>query len=255
LERTFQIAQRNGLGHVLTNPDLAARWQAMQPKPTSRVVAASPIVAASDTRTSEGGPARGKAVDKPNAVTKSQTEPLVTAPPANPAPRPAAANGSGRAINADSVPPPKSADHPPYIRAAVRAREAEVLKRSWAQAFAKLEDMERLPVRDEAGRWTIDTEGLSLPERRALSDPERAAETQKRLARMVAVRVEREREAARNAETAKMAVQESSRTASSNKVAGPEVGRQPRRVPPILSKGPDDVTVPPPGGGRAGPGR
>jgi hypothetical protein len=161
----------------------------------------------------------------------------------------------GRAIDADPVPLPKPADDPPDIRAAVRAREAEVLKRSWAQAFAKLEDMERLPVRDEAGRWTIDTEGLSLPERRALSDLERAAETQKRLARMVAVRVEREREAARNAETAKVAVQASSLTGSSGKVADPEAGRQPRRVPPILSKGPDDVTFTPPGGGRTGPGR
>jgi len=254
-ERTFQLAQRNGLGHVLTNPDLAARWQAVQPKPTFRVVEASPIVAASDTRTSEGGPARGEAVDKPNAVTKSQTEPLVTAPPANPAPRPAAANGSVRAINADPVPTHKPVDDLPDIRAAVRTREAEVLKRSWAQAFAKLEGMERLPVRDEAGRWTIDTEGLSLLERRALSDLERAAETQKRLALMVAVRVEREREAARNAETAKVTVQESSLTGSSGKVADPEAGRQPRRVPPILSKGPDDVTGTPPGGGRTGPGR
>lgn len=254
-ERTFQLAQRNGLGHILTDPHLAARWQAMRPKPPSHVLPASPAIAEPDARTSEGEPARGKAVDKPNAVTKSQTEPLVTTPPANPAPRPAAANGSGRAIDADPVPPPKPADDPPDIRAAVRAREAEVLKRSWAQAFAKLEDMERLPVRDEAGRWTIDTEGLSLPERRALSDLDRAAETQKRLARMVAVRVEREREAARNAETAKVAVQESSLTGSSGKVVGPEAGRQPRRVPSILSKGPDDVTGAPPSGGRTGPGR
>lgn len=37
-ERTFQLAQRNGLGYVLTDPDLAARWQAMQPKSPSRVV-------------------------------------------------------------------------------------------------------------------------------------------------------------------------------------------------------------------------
>ncbi len=254
-ERTFRIAQRSGLGHVLTDTDLAARWQAVLPKSPSEVRVASPVIGVPDTRASEGEPAVGKTADKPIAATKYQAKPVVTAPPANKAPRPAAPNGSDRSIDATPVPPPKPADDPPDLREAVRAREPEARKRLWVQAFAKLEDMDRLPLRDEAGRWTVDTDGLSHLEQRALSDLDRAAETQKRLAHMVAVRVEREREAARNAETAKVAVYESSRIAPLGKVAGPQAERPQRRVPPIRSKGPEDVTAPPPGSGRAGPER
>ncbi len=77
--------------------------------------------------------------------------------------------------------------------------------------------------------------------RRALPDPNPDTETQKRLAEMDAARADHEREP--------------SRTASSGKDEGPQADREPRRVPPRLSKGLDDVTGPPPGGGRAGPGR
>lgn len=221
-ERTFQLAQRNGLGHVLTDSDLATRWQAMQPKPPFQVP---------NTRTSEGGPAKGKTVDRPIAATKNQTEPVVTAPPLKPA------------------------GDRPDVREAVRAREAEILKRSWAYAFTKLEEMERLPVRDEAGRWTIDTDGLSLPERRALSSPDREAETQQRLAEIAADRAKRERGTAQHGEIARLATPKLSSFAPFGKAAAPQADRQQRRIPPILSKGPDDVTGTPPGGGRTGPGR
>ncbi|MBD8550286.1 relaxase/mobilization nuclease domain-containing protein [Sphingomonas sp. CFBP 8764] len=254
-ERTFQLAQRNGLGHVLTDSDLAARWQAMQPKPPSQVLPTSLVITEPDARTSEREPAKGKTADKPIVATKSQTKRVVTAPPADLAHRSAAANGSVRAIDAEPVPPPKSVDDPPDVRAAVRAREAEVLKRLWVQAFSKLEDMERLPVLDDAGQWTIDTAGLSQPEQRALADPDREAETQKRLADMDAARADRERKAAQHGEATGVVAQKPPRIASSNEVAGPQTGRTQGRIPPIRSKGPDDVTAPPPGGGRAGPGR
>ncbi len=245
-ERTFQLAQRNGLGHVLTDSDLAARWQAMQPKPPFQVP---------NTRTSEGGPAKGKTVDRPIAATKNQPEPVVTAPRANPALRPAAPNESGRTICSDAAPPLKPARDRPDVREAVHAREAEILKRSWAHAFTKLEEMERLPVRDEAGRWTIDTDGLSLPERRALSNPDREAETQQRLAEIAADRAKRERGTAQHGEIARLATPKPSSIAPFGKAAAPQADRQQRRIPPILSKGPDDVTGTPPGGGRTGPGR
>ncbi len=86
-----------------------------------------------------------------------------------------------------------------------------------------------------------------------LSSPDHAAEPQKRLAEMDAGQAERE--AARQAKAAKMAVPEPSRTASLDKVASPKADRPQRRVPPIRSKGPEDVTAPPPGSGRAGPER
>ncbi len=92
-------------------------------------------------------------------------------------------------------------------------------------------------------------------ERRALPDPNPDTETQKRLAEMDAARADREREAAQESETARVVVRKPSRTAPSDRVAGSEADRETRRVPQRLSKGPDDVTVPPPGGGRAGPGR
>lgn len=245
-ERTFQLAQRNGLGHVLTDSDLATRWQAMPPKPPFQLP---------NTRTSEGGPAKGKTVDRPIAATKNQTEPVVTAPRANPALRPAAPNGSGRTIGSDAAPPLKPAGDRPDVREAVRAREAEILKRSWAHAFTKLEEMERLPVRDEAGRWTIDTDGLSLPERRALSNPDREAETQQRLAEIAADRAKRERGTAQHGGIARLATPKPSSFAPFGKAAAPQADRQQRRIPPILSKGLDDVTGTPPGGGRTGPGR
>lgn len=92
-------------------------------------------------------------------------------------------------------------------------------------------------------------------ERRALPDPNPDTETQKRLAEMDAARAGREREAAQESETARAAMREPSRTASSDRVAGSGADRETRRVPPRLSKGPDDVTAPPPGGGKAGPER
>jgi len=92
-------------------------------------------------------------------------------------------------------------------------------------------------------------------DRRALSSPNHDAEPRKRLAKMDAAKAEREREAARQAETAKVAVPKPSRTELSDKVAGPQVTRPHRPVPPIRSKGPEDVTGAPPGGGRDGPGR
>ncbi|KQS51297.1 hypothetical protein ASG20_04450 [Sphingomonas sp. Leaf198] len=254
-ERTFQLAQRNGLGHVLTNPDLAARWQAMQPKSPSRVVPISPAITEPDVRRREGELAKGKIADRPRVATKNQMDPVVTAPPAKPALRPAAPNGSGRTIGSDSAPPPKPAGDRPDVREAVRAREAEILKRSWAHAFTKLEEMERLPVRDEAGRWTIDTDGLSLPERRALSNPDREAETQQRLAEIAADRAKRERGTAQHGEIGRLATPKPSPIAPSGKAAGSQADRQQRRIPPILSRGPDDVTGTPPGGGRTGPGR
>ena len=115
--------------------------------------------------------------------------------------------------------------------------------------------MERLPVRDEAGRWTIDTDGLSLPERRALSNPDREAETQQRLAEIAADRAKRERGTAQHGEIGRLATPKPSPIAPSGKAAGSQADRQQRRIPPILSRGPDDVTGTPPGGGRTGPGR
>ncbi len=91
--------------------------------------------------------------------------------------------------------------------------------------------------------------------RRALCNPNHDAEPRKRLAEMDASHVEREREAARQVETAKVAVPEPSRTESSDKVAGPQVDRPRRHALPIRSKGPEDVTGRPPGTGRTGPER
>jgi len=91
--------------------------------------------------------------------------------------------------------------------------------------------------------------------RRALSNPNHDAEPRKRLAEMDASYVKREREAARQVETAKVAVPEPSRTTSSDKVAGPQVDRPRRHALPIRSKGPEDVTGLPPGSGRTGPER
>jgi len=254
-ERTFRIAQRNGLGHVLTDTDLAARWQAMLPKPPSEVLLASPIIGVPDRPRSEGAPARGKTADKPIAVADSRMAPPVAAPPVNSARQPSATNEAGHAIDTAPVLPPKSAGDLVDVREAARARQHEVLKRSWAQAFAKLEEMERLPERDGAGRWTIETEGLSQPEKRALSDVNRDAETQKRLAGIVAARARRDREAVQEGEIASLADRKHLRIAPLGKVAGPQAERPQRHVPLIRSKGPDDVTTPPPGSGRAGPER
>jgi hypothetical protein len=254
-ERTFRIAQRNGLGHVLTDTDLAARWQAMRPKSPPAVVLASPIASVPDTPTIAGAPAGGKTADQSIAAAKSRMAPFVAALPGNSARQRSTTNAAGHAIDTVPVLPPKSADDLVDVREAARARQPGVLRRLWAQAFAKLEEMERLPERDDAGRWTIETEGLSQIEQRALSDMNRDAETQKRLAGMVAVRAKRVGQEMREREAASAADRKHLRIAPLGKVAGPQADRPQRRVPPIRSKGPEDVTAPPPGSGRAGPER
>lgn len=187
-ERTFEIAQRNGLGHLLTDPDLAARWQATQPVVEDLVPIAASTIAFSDTRASEDELAESRGAQEPVILTQDDPEPLNSISPEI---TPETANVPvdlrdtiHEAITSAPTPLPKAAGKLQSVREVVRERQAVIAAEAWTQAFNKLEVTGQLPVRDEAGRWIIDTAGLSDVERRALADADRDADTQRRLADM-----------------------------------------------------------------------
>jgi len=184
-ERTFEIAQRHGLGHVLADADLAAKWRALQPK----------------------------------AISQGPTPPNVPVSLS-------ASKAAGSAIDPVSAPQSKSVDDLSRARALAIPREQQALKQSWKRAFARLTDMGRLPVCDEAGRWSISTEGLSLDECRALSARGQDAETQKRFAEMNANHPKPEIPATESSRVTKQSVLELGRIMSTGKNLDPTRSQQ-----------------------------
>ncbi len=109
------------------------------------------------------------------------------------------------------------------------------------------------PVRDEVAR-SASAATWRESERRDQSDPARDPDTPRRInPTPVTPAAIRSEETENNTESPGVTVQQPA-PAMGN--PGDMIGeRQQRRIPPRLSKGPDDVTGRPPGGGRAGPGR
>jgi hypothetical protein len=97
--------------------------------------------------------------------------------------------------------------------------------------------MGRLPVCDEAGRWSISTEGLSLDERRALSARGQDAETQKRFAEMNANHPKPEISAAESSRITKQSVLELGRIVSAGKYVDPTHAQQDVLASARLSNG------------------
>jgi len=183
-ERTFEIAQRNGLGHMLTDPDLAARWQAMQPVVEDLGPIAPATIASADTQASWDKLATNNDAEEPIVLTQNDPKPLHSTTFDNTIASTDLNDKSQETIISVSTSISKAVGKPQSAREAAREKQAAILQKAWGQAFKKLGATRQLPVRDEAGRWIIDTAGLSDVERRALADPERDADTQRRLADM-----------------------------------------------------------------------
>lgn len=130
------------------------------------------------------------------------------------------------------VPPNISPEPTIGLDEALREREVQALANIHAQTFVKLAGLGARPIRGASGRWTIDTVGLSVAERRAVEHPALAAETQRRLAIMAA--------APPAPITPELVVppQPTDRTPA---ITVDPAASTVRRQPPILSKGPSDV--------------
>jgi hypothetical protein len=183
-ERTFEIAQRNGLGHMLTDPDLAARCQAMQPVVEDLIPIAPPTIASPDTWASWDKLAKNNDAEESIVLTQDDPEPLHSTTFKITKSSTDLSDTSQETIISASTPISKAVSKLQSAREAAREKQAAILQKAWGQAFNKLGATRQLPVRDEAGRWMIDTAGLSDVERRAFADPERDADTQRRLADM-----------------------------------------------------------------------
>lgn len=236
-KRTFEIAQRHGLGHVLADADLAAKWRARQPKATSQGPTQSTIVPKSDSQTGENGPREIEGVGEPAIGSKLHSNISSNSSPPNVPISAAALEVAGSAIDPVSAPQSEPVDDLSRARALALPREQQALRQSWKRAFAKLSEMGRLPVCDEAGRWSISTEGLSLDERRALSARGQDAETQKRFAEMNANHLKSEISAAESSRITKQSVLELGRIVSAGKDVDPTHAQQDVLASARLSNG------------------
>jgi len=235
--RTFEIAQRHGLGHVLADADLAAEWRALQSKATSQGPTQSTIVPISDLQRGENGSREIEGLDEPAIGSKLHSKTSSSSSPLNVPVSAASLEVAGSAIDPVSVPQSEPVDDLSRVRALALPREQQVLRQSWKRAFAKLREMGRLPVCDEAGRWSISTEGLSLDERRALSARGQDANTQKWFAEMNANYPKPEISAAESSRITKQSVLELARIVSARKDVDPTHARRDVLASARLSNG------------------
>jgi hypothetical protein len=236
-ERTFEIAQRHGLGHVLADADLAAKWRALQPKAISQDPTQSTIVPNSDPQMGKKWSRKIEGLGGPAIESKLQSNTSSNSSPPNVPVGPAALKVAGSAIDPVSTPQSESVDNLSRARALALPREQQALRQSWKRAFTKLREMGRLPVCDEAGRWSISTEGLSLDERRALSAQGQDAETQKRFAEINANHPKPQIPATEPSGITKQSVLELGRIVSASKYVDPTHAQQDVLASARLSKG------------------
>lgn len=220
-KRTFEIAQRHGLGHVLADADLAAKWRELQSEAASQEPIRSIVVRNSDAQTGENGSREIDGLHQSAIGSRLQSNTSSNSSPANVSVNPAALEVAGSAIDPVYAPQSESVSDLSRARALALAGEQQALRRSWNRAFAKFKEMGRLPVCDEAGRWSISAEGLSADERRALSTPGQDSETQKRFAEMNAHRPESEPPTTESSQVAKQSVLELGRLVATGKDVDP----------------------------------
>ncbi|MEJ8630222.1 relaxase/mobilization nuclease domain-containing protein [Sphingomonas sp. I4] len=220
-ERTFEIAQRHGLGHVLADADLAAKWRELQPEAGSQGPKPSTVVQNLDAQTGENGSREIDGLGQSAISASLQSNTSSNSSPADVSVNPAALEVAGRPIDPASAPQSESVSDLSRARALALAGEQQALRQPWNRAFAKLGEMGRLPFCDEAGRWSISTEGLTLAECRALSAPSQDSETQKRFAEMNAHRPESEPPTTEFSQVTKQSVIEIGRLVATGKDVDP----------------------------------